>query len=468
MTRSGRRSRSDSPRPAARLVRLRPAERRAARLATRLERRLRHIRRNKMEARQELEADQQLAAGLLAGASDRRRRQTRDPFREQTRRRAALSVWPGEKQTRLAAAAAGKCGLKFPGTRGMWPAIWLLPDGPWPSEGEIDIMENRGNQPTITSSAFHWGTASPYSHHFFAVEQQTSLAGKLVRTPMVFTPTRSNGYRDQLRFYVDDVYHTIFYNDECGDVLPELKAPMRLVINTAIGGDFLPPPDEIDRVAATLSKSTGFASTSSDDTNAERTFVNGDFEAAGGTLAGWHVFGNRIDDDPNVLVHSEAVKTGRSSLKLSGQSSGGENYSGVSQGISVSSGDRVRARLAAFVRSQESLANSQNRAFLKIEFYNHWGDYFGGPAMLGVEEQLIADADTPTDQWIEPRAHRRRPRRRRRSTPLASSFPSQRKSLAPSTSMLSNSCALMIDDWQLASENSMPGFHAPRGLVSRP
>lgn len=36
---------------------------------------------------------------------------------------------------------------------------------------------------------------------------------------------------------------------------------------------------------------------------------------------------------------------------------------------------------------------------MKIEFYNHWGDYFGGPSMLGFEERTIADAATPTDAW---------------------------------------------------------------------
>ena len=36
---------------------------------------------------------------------------------------------------------------------------------------------------------------------------------------------------------------------------------------------------------------------------------------------------------------------------------------------------------------------------MKIEFYNHWGDYFGGPAMLGFEERVVADAATPTDAW---------------------------------------------------------------------
>jgi alpha-glucosidase len=289
---------------------------------------------------------------------------------------------------------------KLPGTRGMWPAIWLLPDGPWPSEGEIDLMENRGSQPTLTSSAFHWGTSSPYSHHFFAVEQQTSLAGKLVRYPVGFHTYAVEWLPDQLRFYVDDVYHTIFYNDECGNVLPELKAPMRLVINTAIGGDFLPPPDETTQWPQRF-EVDWVRVFERDETSADRTFVNGDFEAAGGTLAAWHIFGNRITDNPNILVHREAVKTGTTSLKLSGQSSGRENYSGVSQGISVSGGEQVRARLSALVRSQEPLAASHNRLYMKIEFYKNWADYFGGPAMLAVQEQLIADATTPGDEWID-------------------------------------------------------------------
>jgi len=50
----------------------------------------------------------------------------------------------------------------------LWPAIWMLPVnntyGPWPSSGEIDIAESRGNNYTyaqggnnIVSSALHWG-----------------------------------------------------------------------------------------------------------------------------------------------------------------------------------------------------------------------------------------------------------------------------------------------------------------------
>jgi alpha-glucosidase len=287
---------------------------------------------------------------------------------------------------------------KLPGTRGMWPAIWLLPDGPWPSEGEIDIMENRGNQPALTSSAFHWGTQTPYTHDYHAAEQQMSVDGTLVSYPDGFHTYAVEWCEDQIRFFVDDVHHATFYSDECGDYFPKLHAPMRLVINTAIGGHFLPPPDEttlwpqeflIDWVRVYEPA----------DGPSERQFADGSFDANGGSLAGWHVFGNRVNDNSNIAVVRDPVRDGAAVLTVSGQDSGGENYSGVSQGISVTGGEEVRAKLLARIPSENSLANTKSTASMKIEFYNRWGDYFGGPAMLGAKELRIADGATPTDQW---------------------------------------------------------------------
>jgi beta-glucanase (GH16 family) len=287
---------------------------------------------------------------------------------------------------------------RLPGTRGVWPAIWLLPDVPWPTAGEIDIMENRGDQPTITSSAFRWGTRNPDSRDSFAVEQQTAIGGELVPYSDGFHTFACEWVENQLRFYVDDMHHGTFYNDEVGYFLPKLSEPMRLIINTAIGGNFLPVPDEttvwpqrflVDWVRVyELAEEPG-----------ARTFRNGGFDENGGSPAGWHIFGNRIDDNPNVLVHREAVRDGTHALKISGQTIGEANYSGVTQSISVAAGERVRARLSAFVRPEESLAGTKDAASMKIEFYNHWGDYFGGPSMLGFEERTIADAATPTDAW---------------------------------------------------------------------
>ncbi len=288
---------------------------------------------------------------------------------------------------------------RLPGTRGMWPAIWLLPNGPWPSTGEIDIMEFRGDQPTMTSSTFHWGAANSEPHLFFGVDQQMAIGDQLVSYPDGFHTFACEWVENQLRFYVDDVHHATFYDDEVGYFLPKLSEPMRLIINTAIGGeDFLPPPNKttvwpqrllVDWVRVyELAEEAG-----------TRTFRNGGFDENGGSLAGWHIFGNRIDGKPNVLPRAEAVRDGTHALKISGQGIHEQNYSGVTQSISVKGGERLRVKLSAFVPSQEKLAGSNDQASMKIEFYNVWGDFFGGPAMLGVKERSIADAKTPSGAW---------------------------------------------------------------------
>ena len=65
---------------------------------------------------------------------------------------------------------------KLPRGDWLWPAIWMLPRwdayGKWPSSGEIDIMESRGNAPSYPpggydtfGSTLHWGpgwTDDPY------------------------------------------------------------------------------------------------------------------------------------------------------------------------------------------------------------------------------------------------------------------------------------------------------------------
>ncbi len=135
---------------------------------------------------------------------------------------------------------------KLPGTKGMWPAIWLLPDTKqyrWPSQGEIDIMENRGNEPNMTSSAFHYGTNPPFSHKFVSQNQPKSKQGS-VNYHEDFHIYACEWDDKEIRFYVDGVNHYTVNNSLTGGFLDRQTAPMRLVINTAIGGDFLENPDD--------------------------------------------------------------------------------------------------------------------------------------------------------------------------------------------------------------------------------
>jgi len=52
---------------------------------------------------------------------------------------------------------------KFPPGKGFWPAIWLMPEnsvyGGWPSCGEIDIVENKGDYPAVVQGTIHYAGA---------------------------------------------------------------------------------------------------------------------------------------------------------------------------------------------------------------------------------------------------------------------------------------------------------------------
>ena len=256
--------------------------------------------------------------------------------------------------------------------------IRLQPDAPWPTAGGIDIVRQRGDQPTITSSAFHWVPRGASAPHSFAFEQQMAIGDELVSYGEGFHVFACEWVENQLRFYVDGVYHAMIYDDEAGYFLPHVTAPMRLVIDGA----------EVDWVRVyELADEPG-----------ERDFENGGFDENGGSAAGWHLFGNPVDGNPNVRVQRKARRDGTHALRISGQGTEA-NYSGASQGISVEAGQRVRARLSALVRSDDRLTNPGDRAYMKFEFYNHWGEYFGGPAMEGVTERAIADSSTTTDAW---------------------------------------------------------------------
>jgi alpha-glucosidase len=283
---------------------------------------------------------------------------------------------------------------QVPATAASHTALRLLPTAPRPSLGEIDIMTSTGDEPTITNSEFHWGIAELFSHDFRSIAQRTSADGQLVSYPDGFHTYAVEWVEDQLRFYVDDVYHTVFYSDEVGDFLPRLTAPMRLTLDARL--DHEPTNEASLEKELVIDWVKIFAPTNEVE---PRLFTNGSFEANDGSLAGWHVFGNRLEGKPNIEITSQCQREGKWSLVLSGQADGNEYYSGVTQGIGVSSGQQVRASLEALMSEANEIAGSRNKVSMKIEFYTNWGDYFGGPAMLGFEERTIVDADTQPDQW---------------------------------------------------------------------
>jgi beta-glucanase (GH16 family) len=126
--------------------------------------------------------------------------------------------------------------IRLPFGQGMWPAFWLLgadcgEDLTWPDCGEIDIMENRGSQPTLVSGAVH----GPGYSAGESINKSYSLENDRFDTGFhIFGIEWGPKY---INYYVDDVlYNQITPADVTGDWV--FDHPFYIIINLAVGGDF--------------------------------------------------------------------------------------------------------------------------------------------------------------------------------------------------------------------------------------
>jgi beta-glucanase (GH16 family) len=133
--------------------------------------------------------------------------------------------------------------IRLPVGQGIWPAFWLLgadfEEVGWPECGEIDIMEYRGQEPNIVHGSLHGpgysgGSAVTGSFHLtggegfdgdfhvFAVEWDTNgITWMIDGTP----------------------YQTITPGDLPGGGRWVFDHPFFIILNVAVGGHFVGPPD---------------------------------------------------------------------------------------------------------------------------------------------------------------------------------------------------------------------------------
>ena len=125
--------------------------------------------------------------------------------------------------------------MRLPYGQGMWPAFWLLgsdiDSNPWPNCGEIDVMENRGSEPTLVSSALHGPGYSGGNPIFKSYDLQNE------RVDTDFHIYGIEWGPEYINFYVDDVlYNQITPDDVTGDWV--FDQPFFIIINLAVGGTF--------------------------------------------------------------------------------------------------------------------------------------------------------------------------------------------------------------------------------------
>lgn len=126
--------------------------------------------------------------------------------------------------------------MKLPYGPGMWPAFWLLgvnyDTDTWPACGEIDIMENKGFQPNIVSSAVHCpghSGGNPFTTTFGYQDKRFDTG---------FHVFAVEWDKSRIRFFVDEyLYHTVS-RSEMGDESWVFDHPFFIIINLAVGGVF--------------------------------------------------------------------------------------------------------------------------------------------------------------------------------------------------------------------------------------
>lgn len=141
--------------------------------------------------------------------------------------RGKMVISPGRVEARI----------KLPAGQGLWSAFWMLghshPTTPWPACGELDVMENKGSQPTTTSSAVHgpgYSGTTPFAH-------AKSLAGGTFADDFHTFAVEWDSL--QVRFFVDDSVHYVVRGNELERFgRSVLDQPFFLILNLAVGGHF--------------------------------------------------------------------------------------------------------------------------------------------------------------------------------------------------------------------------------------
>lgn len=162
---------------------------------------------------------------------------------------ARQEAWLGRNYTSARITTAGRrefrygrfeARLRTPSGQGLWPAFWLLGANiatvGWPQSGEIDIMEMRGQAPTVNHGSLH---GPGYSGGGALTRAYTLPSGRLDTEFHVF---RVDWSPSQIRWYVDDVlYHEVNKGDQPGTWVYD--HPFYIILNVAVGGGFVGAPN---------------------------------------------------------------------------------------------------------------------------------------------------------------------------------------------------------------------------------
>jgi beta-glucanase (GH16 family) len=193
--------------------------------------------------------------------------------------------------------------LKLPIGQGLWPAFWMLGNDidqvGWPRCGEIDIMEYRGREPSISHGSLHgqgYSGANALTGHF-------TLSGDR-RFSDDFHVFAVDWSPESIRFYVDG----ILYQTKGPANLPAgarwaFDHPFFIILNVAVGGNFGGNPDSTTSFPQTMT--VDYVRVYRDPSATSKPVI----VAAAVAKKNLIVSGEEFDESASILVDGRSVKT---------------------------------------------------------------------------------------------------------------------------------------------------------------
>lgn len=126
--------------------------------------------------------------------------------------------------------------IRLPEGYGMWPAFWTYGD-PWPTQGEIDILEARGNEPFEYHTAY-WFGRRPGVNTVSGSESSVQSAVSLMSCWHVYEVIWT---QNALTYRFDGSTVAVKTGSAVGSMF---RKSQRLTLNLAVGGLFFPELDE--------------------------------------------------------------------------------------------------------------------------------------------------------------------------------------------------------------------------------
>jgi beta-glucanase (GH16 family) len=135
--------------------------------------------------------------------------------------------------------------IKIPYGQGIWPAFWLLGSNcakvGWPTCGEIDVMENIGNQQAAVIHGSVHGPGNPDNSYMLFSKRYTLPHGAFADDFHTFALQWNS---DHLSFYVDGVNYATFDKASLANKQDWVfDHPFNIILDVAVGGNWPGNPD---------------------------------------------------------------------------------------------------------------------------------------------------------------------------------------------------------------------------------